>query len=181
MVETRVPSRRFLPHDPRVEEPWRFTPRIALRVAILGVLALGVFGVLFLRLWALQVLSGTQYLRTAENNQLRTVRIEAQRGPILDRNGRRLVTNVAGTAVELWPADLPKGKGRDTELRRLSSVLRVPTRTVRGLIHERRNDPLTPVTLKVAVHEDQVAYLYEHQSQFRGIRILSPMRNFEPR
>ena len=47
MVETRVSSRRFLPHDPRVEEPWRFTPKIALRVAILGVVALAVFGVLF--------------------------------------------------------------------------------------------------------------------------------------
>src|SRR5439155_3223028 len=92
-------------------------------------------------------------------------------GPILDRNGHRLVTNVAGTAVDLWPADLPKGKGRDTELRRLSSILKVPVRTIGAQIRERRNDPLTPVTLKVAVHEDQVAYLYEHAAQFRGVKI----------
>src|SRR5256885_6065591 len=98
LVETRVPSRRFLPHDPRVEEPWRFTPRIALRVAILGVVALAVFGVLFLRLWALQVLSGSQYLKTAENNQLRTVRVQAARGVILDRPREPVVTNVAGPA-----------------------------------------------------------------------------------
>ena len=51
-------SRRFLPPDPRTEEPYRLTPQLALRVAILGFLALTVFSILFLRLWALQVLAG---------------------------------------------------------------------------------------------------------------------------
>ncbi len=71
-------------------------------------LALAIFAILFLRLWALQVLSGSQYLRTAQNNQLRTVRVPAPRGPILDRYGRVLVTNIAGTEIQIWPADLPK-------------------------------------------------------------------------
>ena len=46
------PSRAFLPSDPRVTEPYRLTPQLAFRVAILGALALGVFAVLFLRLFA---------------------------------------------------------------------------------------------------------------------------------
>src|SRR5207253_8187700 len=83
----RSRSRRFLPPDPRTAEPYRLTPRLALRVGILGMLALTIFAVLFLRLWALQVLNGTQYLRAAQNNQLRTVRVQAPRGPILDRYG----------------------------------------------------------------------------------------------
>jgi penicillin-binding protein 2 len=65
----------FLPRDPRVEEPYRLTPQAALRIAILGGVVLLVFGALFLRLWALEVLSGHQYLRVAQNNQLRTVRL----------------------------------------------------------------------------------------------------------
>src|SRR5581483_3057326 len=80
-------SRRFLPGDPRVAEPYRLTPQLALRVAILGFLALAVFAVLFLRLWALQVLSGDKYLREANTNRVRTLPIPAQRGLILDRNG----------------------------------------------------------------------------------------------
>src|SRR5439155_16592518 len=63
---------RFLPPDPRVEEPYLLTPKMALRVAILGGLALVVFGVLFLRLWSLQILSSSHYLAAAQNNQLRT-------------------------------------------------------------------------------------------------------------
>jgi len=123
----RSGSDRFLPPDPRVESPYRFTPQLALRIGILGAVALLAFGVLFFRLWALQVLSGPQYLQAALDNQLRSVRIEAPRGQILDREGRPLVINVPGTAVELHPADLPMTwKARLHELRRLSKIVNVP-------------------------------------------------------
>src|ERR671935_3128893 len=112
-------SRPFLPPSAGVAEPFRLTPQLALRMAILGGIAITVFGVLFFRLWALQVLSGPQYLHAALNNQLRTVRVEAPRGLILDRNGHKLVTNVGGTAVQIAPADLPKHGAYD-ELVRLS-------------------------------------------------------------
>ena len=70
----RAGSDRFLPPDPRVEGPYRFTPQLALRIGILVGVSLLVFGVLFFRLWALQVLSGPQYLQAALDNQLRSVR-----------------------------------------------------------------------------------------------------------
>src|SRR5437868_11882562 len=102
-------------------------PRVAVRIGILGIVALVVFAVLFLRLWALQVLSGSQYLRAAQNNQLRTIRLQAPRGPILDRNGRILVSNVAGTEVQIWPTDLPNRRAeRVAELRALAQVVKVP-------------------------------------------------------
>src|SRR5262249_57488017 len=58
-------SRRFLPRDPRVEEPYRLTPQLALRVAVLGFLALAVFAVLFLRLSPLHLLPSRTYLAPA--------------------------------------------------------------------------------------------------------------------
>ncbi len=79
----------FLPPDPKVEEPYLLTPKMAMRVAILGVLALIVFGVLFLRLWSLQILSTDEYRAAALQNQQRTVSIEAPRGSIVDRSGPR--------------------------------------------------------------------------------------------
>ena len=162
---------RFLPPDPRVEEPYLLTPQTAMRVAILGGVVLVAFAVLFLRLWSLQILSSSHYRAEALGNQLRTVTIEAPRGPILDRQGHVLVTNVASPAVVVWPADLPKKRGRDTEIRELSKVLNIPFRRVTESIRAHRDDPLTPVTLAVSVHPDQVAYIYEHQAQFRGVQI----------
>ena len=76
--------------------------------ALLGALVVIGFAALLLRLWALQVLAGPQYAARAQANQLRTVRVEAPRGPIVDRNGNILVTNKPVTAVELWPSGLPK-------------------------------------------------------------------------
>lgn len=162
---------RFLPPDPRVGEPYLLTPRTALRLTILGGVAVVAFAILLLRLWSLQVLSGSHHRQAALDNQLRTVTIEAPRGPILDRHGRVLVRNVASTAVVLWPSDLPQGAGRDTELRLLSRVLDLPLARIRARIRARREEPLTPVTLKVAVRPEQVAYIYEHQSQLRGVEI----------
>jgi penicillin-binding protein 2 len=163
---------RFLPPDPRVEEPYLFTPRMALRVAILGAIALAVFAVLLLRLWSLQILSGSRYEAAARNNQLRTFPIEAPRGPILDRKGRTLVTNAGSTAVDVVPFDLPK-QGRYAEMKRLSMVLNVPLSKLLARLEQGMKNPLTPVTMQVAVHEDQVAYLKEHAAEFPGVKIVA--------
>jgi penicillin-binding protein 2 len=165
--------RRFLPPDPRTSEPYRLTPQLALRIAILGALALGVFAILFLRLWALQVLSGTTYLKEAQNNQVREVRIEAPRGVILDRHGKVLVGNVAGTAVRLWPTDLPKTwREQRKELRALARVLDVRVADILKGIEARKDDPLTPLVIKRGVHRDQVMFLSERQDAFPGVQIV---------
>ena len=170
----RSQSRHFLPPDPRVAEPYRLTPRLALRIGVLGMLALAVFAVLFLRLWALQVLSGDQYLQAAKNNQLRSVRVPAARGAILDREGRTLVTNRPGIAVQIWPADLPDTwPERRDELRRLARVLRIPVRRILEAINRRAGDRLTPVTIKESVPQDQRFYLAEHEGEFPGVELTS--------
>ena len=169
--ERRSPSGRFLPPDPRVREPYRLTPQLALRVGILGAVALVVFAILFLRLWSLQVLSGDEYLNTAQNNQLRLIRVEAPRGPILDRHGRVVVSNVAGTAVQLWVGDMPR-QGRHELVERLAKVLDVNARELSREVDAGSSDPLTPITVKTSVGEAPVNYLLEHQAEFPGVEIV---------
>jgi penicillin-binding protein 2 len=178
-TDLRVPSRRFLPGTPGVEEPYRLKPQTALRIGILGALALAAFGILFLRLWSLQVLSGDRYLRAAQNNQIRTLPLEAPRGAILDRNGHVLVTNRPGTAVRIWVADLPR-KHRYEELRQLASVLDVPLREVLAKVQRQKRDPLTPVTIKESVSQDEVSYILERRSDFPGVFIDdTPLRDYK--
>jgi penicillin-binding protein 2 len=179
--ERRSPSRRFLPPDPRVTEPYRFTPQLALRVGVLAALALAVFAILFLRLWALQVLSGDRYLNAAQNNQLRTIRVEAPRGSILDRSRKTIVSNVPGTAVQIWTADLPE-EGRYAMFRKLSKILRVPLPRLTKALEDGRDDPLTPILVKTAVHEDQVAALRERSAEFPGVEVVGTyLRDYEYR
>ena len=170
---SRIP--RFLPPDPRVAQPYLLTPRVALRVAIVGAVALVAFGVLFLRLWSLQVLAATKYRTEAQNNQIRTISFEAPRGAILDSHGRVLVTNTVSNAVVVWPADLPKRKkALNGELWQLAKVLDRRPAQIEATIRAHRNDgPIatTPVTLKVGITSDQLAYIGEHSTQFNGVEI----------
>jgi penicillin-binding protein 2 len=163
---------RFLPGDPRTAEPYRLTPQLALRVAILAFLALGVFALLFLRLWALEVLSGDRYLAQANDNRVRTIRLEAPRGPVLDRYGRLIVTNVPGTRVELWPADLPKSwPAQRKELRALSNVTGVSVADMLAQLRRHGQDPLTPIVVQNGLHQDQIDYLTERGADFPGVRL----------
>ena len=178
----RSGSDRFLPPDPRVESPYRFTPQLALRIGILAAVALLAFGVLFFRLWALQVLSGPQYLQAALDNQIRSIRVEAPRGQILDSEGRPLVINVPGTAVELHPADLPMTwAARLHELRRLSRIVNVPVNEMLRGIKARGNDPVTPVVVREDVKRTApINYLYEHADEFPGVSVTNTYIRYYP-
>ncbi len=170
---TRIPPNRtrFMPRDPRVEGPYRVTPQIALRLGILGAVVLFAFAVLFFRLWALQVLSGERYLAAAQNNQLRTLRVEAQRGKIIDYRGRVIVGNQLAHVVRIWPASLPR-RSRARVFRELGLVLGVPPAELQQTFREqRRADPLKPVTLAEGVSKDVVMYLKERVREFPGLTI----------
>jgi penicillin-binding protein 2 len=93
--------------DPVQERRSPISPQLAVRVAALGLVALAVFGIIFFRLWYLQVLSGEDYLRQAADNRVRLERIQAPRGSIVDRQGRTLVDNKVATVVQLDPERLP--------------------------------------------------------------------------
>jgi penicillin-binding protein 2 len=163
---------RFLPGDPRVAEPYRLTPQLAFRVALLAFLALAVFAVLFLRLWALQVLSGDKYLAVANDNRVRTLRLEAPRGPVLDRNGNVVVGFVPGWRVELWPADLPKTwRAQRAELQALSGLTGVSLKDILALLNRHAGDPLTPIVVQRGLRQDQIFYLKEHNAEFPGVRL----------
>src|SRR3954449_3530034 len=100
------------------------TPQLALRVAILGGIALTMFAIIFFRLWFLQVLSGDKYRAQANNNRIRDVNVPAPRGDIVDRNGKVLVDNRVSIAVQVDARKLPPaGRRRAAEYRRLAQVI----------------------------------------------------------
>jgi penicillin-binding protein 2 len=102
------------------------TPQLALRVAVVGSLALAMFAIIFFRLWFLQVLSGDQYLAQATVNRVRTIAVPAERGEILDQTGAVLVDSRQALAVQISPPDLPKSARAQRRLySRLGGVLRI--------------------------------------------------------
>ena len=160
--------------EPIAVEPYRLTPKLARRVALLGALVVIGFAALLLRLWALQVLSGSHYAAQAQANQIRTVRVQAPRGPIVDRDGQILVSNQPVTSVELSPSGLPKDHGaRVAEIRALAHVARVSVRHLSKLIVERRhaNDMLDPIVLRTNATGAMRTYLEERAAAFPGLTL----------
>ena len=100
----------------RVEERIRpITPQLAWRVAVLGGAAFVLFGIVFFRLWFLQVLSGSEYANQAKANILRAVPVAAPRGEILDRSGNVLVDSAPVPVVQISAPDLPVPVTPDVE------------------------------------------------------------------
>jgi penicillin-binding protein 2 len=149
------------------------TPQLALRVAILGGIALVLFAVIFFRLWYLQVLSGDKYLAEANDNRVREVKVEAPRGKIVDRGGTVLVDNRTALVVQVLPERLPGEQAARARLyRRLGKALnRSPGAVRRKIRREVRELPFSPVTLKTDVGLRTVLYLQENQSRFPGVEV----------
>src|SRR5215211_970603 len=146
---------------------------MAVRIAVLGLVAVVLFCGLFFRLWALQVISGDRYLEDANNNQVRTFRVPAARGTIVASDGTVLAANRPGTQIQLWPAafdDMPRARIR-SEFRRLAPLLNVKVQDLRKALAQGKTDPLSPVTLKTAVRNFKVNYLLEREREFPGIQI----------
>ncbi len=152
-----------MPMPPEERRP-TLTPQLALRVAIVGSFALGLFAIVFFRLWFLQVLSGDQYVKAATVNRVRKIDIAAPRGEVLDANGTALVDSVKTRAVQVSPEDLPVPVTLDklntiehppradaVVYNRLANVLGLPTKRVRCQLHMPgpNSFPLSPVACRV--------------------------------
>src|SRR3954453_8420301 len=111
--------------------------RLSLRIAVLGGVAVALFAVLSLRLWDLQVLSGSQYLAEAKNNRTREYKKIAPRGDILDRDGNVLVDNRTSLALQLNTQKLPEDAAEEkAELTQLGHLAQMSLRKMRRTIEE---------------------------------------------
>jgi penicillin-binding protein 2 len=102
-------------------------------VAAVGVV-LAVWLVLLARLFYLQVVQGERFLDSAQRNSVRTHRIEAPRGMLLDRSGVTLVDSRPSFDVHVVPAETEE---LDVVLERLALLAGEDV----GLLHERLGKP----------------------------------------
>ena len=79
---------------------------LSTKIKISSVLAWTGISLLIIRLWFLQVLSGSYYRDKSENNRVRAIRTEPARGVIYDRDGKILVRNRPSFNLELMLEDV---------------------------------------------------------------------------
>jgi penicillin-binding protein 2 len=156
------------PPEPRVPA----SSQLGLRVALLGGFALLMFGVIFFRLWYLQVLTGEQYVQQAAANTEREVPIAPPRGQILGRDGETLVTSKVTNAVQIIPSELPPaGPRRRALYHRLGHLLGMSPHHIielqkRGLFRQ----PFAPVTIETDAGRGVMTVLGERRREYPGVQ-----------
>jgi penicillin-binding protein 2 len=155
------------PSEPRLP----VSPQLALRVAILGGLAMALFAVIFFRLWYLQVLSGEKYVQQANANRARDLPIAAPRGEILDRGGKAIVASRTTNAVQIVPSALPPaGAPRLALYRRLGRLLEMSPQRIEALVIKGRTKlPYASVTIKTDAGQGVLTVLAERQNDYPGV------------
>lgn len=98
------------------------------RLTGLSIFSGSIIGVLFARLWAMQLVSADEYAQQAELNRTRTISTVAPRGRILDRNGIELVTNRPSLVVVASPDVIDD----EVKIQHLANVLGMPPKIGRA-------------------------------------------------
>ncbi len=137
-----------------------------LRLRVVGIAVLVLFGVLVLRLWTLQVINGKTYAAAVTRNEVRVVSIPAPRGEIVDRAGTVLVTNVPQQEVLLSRQEALQNPAI---VGMVAALVGETPKQVEASLHNDQYSPYEPVPVAVGVTAATVQYLQTHQSQYPGV------------
>ena len=114
-----------------------------------------VFALLASSYWYTQILRGEYYFGLSENNRIRSVRIMAPRGYVLDRNGSILVDNQPGYTLQLYRRE---AKNINASVDFASAVLKVPREQIKTRVDRGLRDPeFLPITVGENLGVEEVA------------------------
>jgi penicillin-binding protein 2 len=172
-----------------VEGPFFGSAGFYVRVSAVGCLAVLLLGILFLRLWSLQVIQGPRYAGTAARQSFRLVDLPAPRAPIVDARGR-LLAGTEGLLSLTADADRLGSVGADGSWRPdragqalLARVSQVSGDPVSVLVqHVRRSltrDPFAPAIVIPSLSRSLAFYFEERADDFRGLTVAAlPQRSY---
>ncbi len=127
------------------------------------------FLLLFVRLWYLQVIKGSDFLRLSENNRIRIRENPADRGMLLDRKGRILAHNRPSFEVYLVPEDL---KRNPETLDRVGDLLKIAQGEIQTkLRNQKQRTPFKPVKIKSDIEWDELARLEFYRVHLPGLLV----------
>ena len=149
------------------------------RMAVLYVVVASLLITLGGRLWYIQVMNGTSYVKLASANQTRNTIVPAVRGQILDDMGNALVANRTALVVSVDMMTLSqRPDGGAAVLRRLAPMLNMPYQLLKDKVRLCSptvtqpcwaGSPYQPIPVDQSVSEQVALQIMEEQRQFPGV------------
>ena len=124
-----------------------------------------------------QILQHSQYVLQSEENRLREVPIQAQRGQIYDRKGAIIAENIPGYTVSLLS---PGPDSLRASLRRLTRTISMSDDQMDAVVRRYRRNPNRPAVIFPDASFDLVSVLEEHRVEFPGLIIQASPKRYYP-
>jgi len=124
------------------------------------------FVILLVRLGYLQLYNWDKYFRESEQNRIREIVVDADRGQLLDRNGDILVDNWPSYSVSVIPYEFLKS---DTTITFLSSLIDVPSTDLIKRIQKEKISNFNPVRIKRQIGFKTLSALEENRLDLLGV------------
>ncbi len=140
-------------------------------------LIVAVFGMLFLRLFYLQVIEGQVFRRLSETNCIRLKSIDPPRGLIYDRKRKLLVDNRPSFDLSIVLKD---AHPLDITIKKLSEYTHIPVSDIKDEISRNKTVySYQPILLKQDIGRDMLAAIEVHKFDLPGIVIdVCPRRHY---
>ena len=147
------------------------TEHSRVRVSIVGVLVVALFGALLTRLWFLQVsdVDPGRIVAAVERKSVREVYYEAPRGWIYDRNGEPIVQNRVTWVIKVDRR--LRGDDLQNTISRLARLLDQSPEQIQERIDDPRISPLEDALIAVDVPDRIRTQIVEHRAQYPFIQV----------
>jgi penicillin-binding protein 2 len=137
---------------------------------VMMLISIAMLGGIGSRLAYLQIFQGERNRQLADNNRIRLIPRQPERGKILDRKGRILAGSRLSYSVFLWPISNPEADWQSI-LTKLSEILRTPVDTLKKPLEKAGYTSPELVRVMRGISPAQVTALAELSHDLRGVHI----------
>ncbi len=131
------------------------------------------------RLAYLQLVKGTRNRQLADNNRIRLLPKQPERGRILDREGKVLAGSRLSHSVYLWPLAQKRSQWVVT-LKRLSHILKIPEAKLRKRLEQEGYNSPYRVRIQRGISPALVTALAENTSELVGVKVEAEAVRYYP-
>src|SRR5262245_22268090 len=143
--------------------------KLTIRLTILQYTIVGLFSLLAVSFWVLQIVQHAKFEEMAENNHQRTLALRAPRGVVFDRDLKVLVVNRRSFSISIV-------REHSTDINRtihlVAAALNLDETGIRGIVERHRREPTyRPITIVPDATQPQVAAILARRLEMPEIVI----------
>lgn len=139
-------------------------------VVVMFFITLALLGGIGSRLAYLQLVQGEQNRQLADNNRIRLIPRQPERGRILDRKGRTLAGSRLSFAVFLWPIANKEEEWKPI-VEKVAKVLNIPPESIQSRLEQAGYYSPTLVRIARGISPAQVTALAELSPELNGVQV----------